>query len=184
VFAPFSKMSADHDYNPAGEWSVAAVHERYLRYAHALGVKPRDLAPRTHQAASGSWTYPIVDRVVEGVRAGDLACVELAVEFIESAAHQPFGRILHANVARALRAAALTPVQVERLRQRILEMLVLGHVPHEYHEYSKLLRKIGLGPQWPDVLARVDRGNRYVMRYVNYFERHCAEKEPRGRTRG
>jgi hypothetical protein len=184
AFDPYSKMSADHDYNPAGEWSAVAAKERYLRYAAALGLEPRNLAPRTHRAASGSRTYPIVDRVVEGIRAGDLACVELGVEFIESAARQPFGRILHANVARAVRGAVVTPVQVGRLRHRILEMLVLGQVPHEYHEYAKLLRRIGLGPQWPEVQARVNRENRYVMRYVNYFERHCAEKEPRRRTRG
>ena len=50
-------------------------------------------------------------------------------------------------------------------------MLVAGQVPHEYHEYAKLLRRIGLGETWAAARSRVDEGNPYVMRYVNYFDR-------------
>lgn len=50
-------------------------------------------------------------------------------------------------------------------------MLVAGQVPHEYHEYAKLLRRIGLGEAWAAARLRVDEGNPYVMRYVNYFDR-------------
>jgi hypothetical protein len=40
-----------------------------------------------------------------------------------------------------------------------------------YHEYAKLLRRIGLGEAWASTRQRVDEGNPYVMRYVNYFDR-------------
>jgi len=52
-------------------------------------------------------------------------------------------------------------------------MLVEGQVPHEYHEYAKLLRKVGMGPGWTPAAAIVNRSNPYVMRYVAYFERHA-----------
>jgi hypothetical protein len=53
-------------------------------------------------------------------------------------------------------------------------MLVAGQVPHEYREYAKLLRRIGRGEGWAAARQRVDEGNRYVMRYVSYFERFGA----------
>ena len=112
-----------------------------------------------------------MEPVIEGIRDGDPACVELGVEFIESTHRQPFGRILHARVARALRQAALNPEHIARLRARILAMLVSGQVPHEYHDYAKLLRRIGLGEGWMAAREQVDESNTYVMRYVQYFER-------------
>ena len=112
-----------------------------------------------------------MDAVADGIKAGDPACVDLGVEFVESAQKQPFGRILHAKVARALRQSSLTEEHVARLRVRILAMLLAGQVPHEYHEYTKLLRRIGLGDGWADARSQVDETNPYVMRSVNYFDR-------------
>ena len=93
------------------------------------------------------------------------------MEFIESGHKQPFGRILHAKVARALRQVELETAHITRLRARILSMLVAGQVPHEYREYAKLLRRIGLGDAWASARQRVDENNRFVMRYVAYFDR-------------
>jgi hypothetical protein len=81
------------------------------------------------------------------------------------------GRTLHAKVARALRQTPLRAEQITRLRARILSMLVGGQVPHEYREYAKLLRRIGLGEAWASTRQMVDERNRYVMRYVNYLDR-------------
>jgi hypothetical protein len=112
-------------------------------------------------------------KVIAGIEAGDRACTELGVEFIERAGKQPFGRVLHANAARALRRAALNAPQIDRLRARILGMLVRSVVPREFREYAKLLRRIGVGPDWQKVAIEVDRENPYVMRYVRYFETHA-----------
>ena len=161
------------DYNGTGEWSAEAVRQRYLVYCERHGqTMPRDLQPQVHVEGDTRWIYPIMEAVTNGIRDGDPACVELGVEFIESAHKQPFGRILHAKVARVLRPAALRPEHITRLRARILAMLVSGQVPHEYHDYAKLLRRIGLGDGWAAARARVDESNPYVMRHVNYFERH------------
>jgi hypothetical protein len=171
-------MTEIHDYNGTEEWSGAAIRERYLQLARAMGqTQGRDLTPREHSEDSTRWVYPVMDEVIDGIKAGDLACVELGVQFIERAGKQAFGRILHANTARALRRATLSPTQIERLRSRILDMLVKAQVPHEYREYAKLLRRIGIGSRWPRISAAVDRANPYVMRYVQYFERHAKQDE-------
>jgi hypothetical protein len=163
------------DYNGTGEWSAEAVRRRYVDHCRRYGQDVlRDLQPRLHVEGDTRWIYPIMDAVTDGIGGGDPACVELGVEFIESAHKQPFGRILHAKVARALRQAASTlrPHHITRLRARILAMLVSGQVPHEYRDYAKLLRRIGVGDGWAAARERVDESNAYVMRYVNYFERH------------
>jgi len=111
-----------------------------------------------------------MEGVISGIERGDLACIELGVEFVESGHQQPFGRILHSNAARALRRATLSSAQVDRLRRRILAMLVAGQVPHEFKQYAKLLRRLGLGEAWEQAKTQIDRSNPYVMRYARYFE--------------
>ena len=160
------------DFNPIGHWSADAVHQRYLRNCERHGQRHiRELKCQEHVEGTVRWVYPILDSVVDGIKAADPACIDLGVEFIESGHKQPYGRILHARVARALRQAPLTRGHIARLRARILTMLLAGQVPHEYHEYAKLLRRIGLGEAWASTRQRVDETNRYVMRYVQYFER-------------
>ena len=164
------------DYNGTGEWAVEAVTQRYEAYSkrHRQATL-RDLKPHEHREGDVRWVHPIMEAVADGIKAGDAACVDLGVEFIENAQKQPFGRILHAKVARSLRqtSLSLTAEHVTRLRARILAMLVAGQVPHEYREYAKLLRRIGLGDGWAHARGRVDETNPYVMRYVNYFDRHA-----------
>lgn len=163
------------DYNGIAEWSAPSIQERYGRYARELGLSEfRDIAPREHVQGNIRWVYPIMDEVIKGIKAQDPACIDIGVEFIEHGPKQPFGRILHSNTARALRQhrASLSNAQIERLRRRILGMLVDGEVPHEYKEYAKLLKRIGVGPDWPDVLGSVDRANPYVLRYVTYLADH------------
>ena len=159
------------DYNGPGEWSADAIRKRYHEYCRRFKqTEATTLAAREHRKGDILWRYPVMDAVVDGIKAGDRACVELGVEFVESGHKQPFGRILHANVARALKRSALNRDQVGRLRRRILHMLVVGQVPHEYRAFANLLRHIGLGPSWPEQRRLVDESNKYVMRYVRYFE--------------
>jgi hypothetical protein len=48
-------------------------------------------------------------------------------------------------------------------------MLVAGQVPHEFREFARLLRKIGVGERWESVRQRLDRSNPYVMRFDDYL---------------
>jgi hypothetical protein len=169
------------DYNGPGDWDLESVQRRYLEHARKLGIQGvSDLAPKEHAEGGVRRVYPVMDEVIRGIEQGDAACIELGVEFVESGHKQPFGRLLHSNTARALRRAPLTPEQAARLRARILGMLVAGHVPHEFKQYAKLLRRIGLGQPWEAVRGQVDQANPYVMKYVRYFEA-CALAESRGR---
>jgi hypothetical protein len=165
-----------NDYNGPGEWSVEGVQRRYAEAARRIGqTQLRDLRPAVHSLPGQTWIYPVIEAVIAGAKEGDAAAIEVAAQFVESGHRQAFGRILHANAARALRQARLTPDQKQRLRQRILGMLMAGDVPHEFHAYVRLLRKIGLDETWPEVRARVDECNRYVMRHVHYLEKHASQ---------
>ncbi|MEL7085863.1 MAG: hypothetical protein AAGE92_01475 [Cyanobacteria bacterium P01_G01_bin.4] len=163
------------DYNGTGIWSASAIIERYSTYAKLLGVEePRTIKPSETVSKNGAvkWVYPVMDAIVAGIREGDRACVEIGVEFIEHCQKQPFGRLLHSNTARVLRQQRhlLTGGQINRLRNRILQMLLDEQIPHEYKEYSKLLKRIGFGAHWEAVQAAANRDNRYVRRYLDYFE--------------
>ncbi|MBM4298033.1 MAG: hypothetical protein FJ143_09870 [Deltaproteobacteria bacterium] len=118
-----------------------------------------------------------MDQVVEGIRDGDLACIVIGVEFIEEDRKFPFGAILKARVARALRQVALPKSLANRIRKRVVDMLIVGNVPREYREYVRLLRKVGFNDLWPRLQANVPRDNKYVMRYFDYL-RAIHERAP------
>jgi hypothetical protein len=108
------------NYNGNGFWSVDAVLKRYADYARRFAVtSPLDLTPLIHSSDQGKWIYPVMDRVIEDIEQGDLACAEIGVEFIEESDSFAFGRILKSNTARALRRTTLTDEQKERIRKRL-----------------------------------------------------------------
>jgi hypothetical protein len=164
------------DYNGAGAWSRDAIVERYRAYRRQLGLSESELVPHEHMERDVKWVYPMMDKVIPLAESGDPAAVRLCVEFIEDDSFMPFGRILKANAARALRRAELTPEQAERLRHHIVGLLLAGAVRREFREYAKLLRRIGLGHWWPEIESRIDRENRYAMRYFTYLQRQVAVK--------
>src|SRR5262249_39949375 len=115
------------------------------------------------------WVYPVMECVIEGIKAGDPACSVIGVEFIEEDGKFPFGAILKARTARALKRAALSQSLIVRIRRRIAAMLEVGNTPREYREYVKLLRKVGFSEIWPKIEASAPRDNKYAMRYFNYL---------------
>lgn len=168
------------DYNGSGRWTLDAVLQRYELYARRYHViPPRNIKPPVTDDAGVRRIYPAMECVIEGIEEGDPACAEIGVEFIQESASFPFGRILKANTARALRRAALTPEQKWLIRKRIVEMLCSGYLPREYQEYAKLARKIGLA-EWLALLERdADLDNVRVRKYYSYFKEHAAHD---GRT--
>ena len=154
------------DYNGEGRWSRAEILARYARYAVDLGIVPRDLSPMEHSERGRHWVYPVMEKVIAGIEAGDPACVRLGIEFIEEDAKFTFGKILKSNTARALRRASLSDEQRGRVRRRVFSMLRAGHLPHEFREYAKLVKKIGfeaadLGDV-PGTSPRVSRFRSYL----------------------
>jgi hypothetical protein len=166
------------DYNGTGSWSGDGILRRYTRYARVFGMTAlSDLTPQEHGQGATRWIYPVMERVIEAIEHGDSAAVQIGVEFIEEDQRFPFGKVLKSNTARALRRAPLTPDQAERIRKRVIRMLLDGSVPREYREYAKLLRRIGIGSAWSQVEERVNRDNPYVMRYYRYFKQHVIGPE-------
>ncbi len=162
------------DYNKTGFWSVEEVRNRYAAYVKKYDIAaPNDLTPTTHTQNNKQWIYPVMDRVIEGIEQGDLACAEIGVEFIEENASFPFGMTLKYNTARALRRSALTDSQKERIRKRVVEMLRVGYLPREYRQYAKLARKIGLGTALTDLKQELPMDNPWVQQYYNYFQEHA-----------
>ncbi|MFO1473260.1 MAG: hypothetical protein U1F20_01420 [Lysobacterales bacterium] len=158
------------DYNGKGPWSVKAVQERYVELCGRLDVQtPRELLPRTYKRPEATWIYPIMERVIEGIKAGDPACSTLGVEFIEQDSTFPFGRTLKSNAARALKSAELSQALKTRIRRRVAAMLAAGNTPREFKEYARLLRKIGFEELWPRMAASAPVGNKYAMRHFAYF---------------
>jgi hypothetical protein len=158
------------DYNGTGQWSAAAVLDRYRDYCLELGLTPTGkLTLREHIEKNVRWIFPVMDSVIEGIESGDRACIALGVDFIEEDQRFPFGRILKANAARALRRVQLDAKQTARVRRRVVEMLVCGNVPREFKQYAKLFRHVGVGDCWPEIERRVPRENRYVMRWFSYL---------------
>jgi len=112
-----------------------------------------------------------MEKIINLIEAGDKAAIEIGIEFIQEDDYFVFGRILKSNTARALRRASLMPEQQARIRERLVGMMLSGRVPHEWREYKRLLRHVGLGSLWPVLENGVDRENEYVMRYYNYLDR-------------
>jgi hypothetical protein len=159
------------DYNGEGRWSKDEIIRRYSEYCRELDVQsPIDLLPVEHVEGETRWIYPVMDKVIAGIEQGDAACRRIGMEFIEEDRKFTFGKILKSNTARALRRTQLTPVEQNRIRRRLVDMLLQGNVPHEYKQYAKLLKRIGVGPYWDEIESRIDQSNQYVMRYYKYLK--------------
>lgn len=166
-----------HDYNGIGPWSAAGITSRYREYAKLFCVASEaNLVPVTTAQGDTRWVYPVMDKVIDGIEAGDPACAELGIDFISESGSFSFGMRLKSNTARALRRATLNDQQRERIRTRVVQMLVEGYVPKEYREYAKLLRKIGIGPHRAE-LQRANTRNPSVAKYIKYLEAACKSED-------
>ena len=159
------------DYNGEGRWSKDEIMHRYLQYCKELKVpNPMDLTPVESTKGDTRWVYPVMENVIAGIELGDPACRRIGIEFIEEDRKFTFGKILKSNTARALRRSQLTTEEQHRIRRRLVEMLLAGNVPHEYKQYAKLLKRIGVGQYWDEIESRINHSNEYVMRYFNYLK--------------
>ncbi len=158
------------DYNGQGDWSSDAILKRYTLYCKQLQINESiDLTPRTLVQGDREWIWPAMDIIIKGIEKGDIACKQIGIEFIEQDQKFSFGKILKSNTARALRRTKLEEEDKKRIRQRLVSMLLAGNVPHEYKEYAKLLKKVGLENYRESLGENVNKENQYVMKYFNYL---------------
>lgn len=167
------------DYNGKDKWSMEQINFRYNNYCKQLKINtPFNITPRTYKntGAKKIWIYPVIEKIIEGIEQGDRVCKIIGTELVEENNTMLFGRVLKSNTARALRRTDLDFNLQERLRRRIIFMLIDGNVPREYREYAKLLRKIGIDREdWRVIERHFPQDNPYTMRYYQYFKEylHC-----------
>ncbi len=158
------------DYNGQEDWSSDAILQRYTLYCKQLQVNESvDLTPKTLVQGDKKWIWPVMEIVIEGIENGEIACKLIGIEFIEQDRKFSFGKILKSNTARALRRTNLEEEDKKRIRRRLVSMLLTGNVPHEYKEYAKLLKKVGLENYRENLEESINRSNQYVMKYFNYL---------------
>jgi hypothetical protein len=170
-----SNQMAGMDYNGVGEWSADAVIRRYEAYCEQFGLPMRRLLQAKVSGVDyDRRVWPIMGAVNDGIKQDDPACTEIGIDFICESKGFPFGMTLKSQTARALRKATLTPRQLDRIRARLVEMLVSAYLPQEYRFYVRLFRRTGLGTYKQQLLELVPRGFR-MERYVNYVHVLAAE---------
>jgi hypothetical protein len=155
------------DYNGQGRWSAAEITSRYKKYAAEAGITPLDMSAEVITDRKFRRVYPVMTKIIEGIKSNDPACIRIGIEFIEEDQSFPFGRSLKSDTARALRSAQLTPDQGQRILQRVFDMLERGYIPHEYRYYARLARNIGYKEK---DLPLIDRKRAYVVRWYKYFQ--------------
>jgi len=158
------------DLDGQDEWSLEAVRRRYLAYSRCLGVSNQlgGLAAQTLKRESSDWTMPILQQVLDGVAAGDAACVQIAVDLVCSDARLPFGKIFKDRASDILRRSSLSFLQCELLRTHAIARLRSGFVPPEFKRFARLIRQIGLAEHRQALEELVPAGPR-IAGYRNYL---------------
>lgn len=77
-----------------------------------------------------------------GARAGDTACVEIAIRFIELDYFGSYSGFIKERLARALKPEYLADHQKRRLAQHFSELAEKRQFLKEYREYAKLQKRI------------------------------------------
>jgi hypothetical protein len=150
-------------------WTVEELRRRYDRYCHLFNVDPRPLPSGDDWPSRRGLVVSFMDAFIQGMKEGDIACAEIGIELIEQDAGFAFGRIMKANAARALARCALTEDQKERIRARVVEMLIRGFMPHEFRDYARLLRRIGLAGHRERLERTFDPADPWAAWYVRYL---------------
>ncbi|HEX2136038.1 MAG TPA: hypothetical protein VHG30_09070 [Microvirga sp.] len=99
------------DLDGTGRWAPDALRQRYRQYCPFFRVPPRPLPTGDDWASRRGLIAPLINAVIEGMKAGDLACAEIGIGLIEEDGGFASGRILKANTARALRRCPLSESQ-------------------------------------------------------------------------
>ena len=118
--------------------AVIAAH-RDLGGTFDLAGKPRAAMERGATSFRAIW-YNLAD----GARAGDCACIALAVDFIEERHIVSYSGYARTRMAHALRHATLSAHQRERLSNHFLSLLERGDKTPEFSAYLKL---------WPCIIT-------------------------------
>ena len=81
-------------------------------------------------------------RVADGVRAGDAACLEIAIRYIELNYIGSYSGFIRAKLARRLVNAAFDERQKRRLNDHFFQLVTTSNYSEEFAGYKRIWRKI------------------------------------------
>jgi hypothetical protein len=81
-------------------------------------------------------------RVAEGVLEGDLACIEIAIRYIELNYFGSYSGFIRERLARCLKNQELTNSQIERLKTHFQKLIDIKMCFDEFREYKKLRQRL------------------------------------------
>jgi hypothetical protein len=130
---------------PSG-WSandLVAEHSRLggvddISVGRIAGPRPDWLPQRSEWLRYRETLY----RISDGVTSGDLACIELAVRFIELRYIGSYSGFIREKLARRLRSATINSEQRLRLHNHFRMLVLRGERTQEFRDYMKLWRTL------------------------------------------
>ena len=134
---------------------LGGVHD--ISVGRIAGPRPDWLPQRSEWLRYRETLY----RIADGVSHGDLACIELAVRFIELRYIGSYSGFIREKLARRLRWAEINPDQRLRLHRHLRMLVLRGERTQEFRDYIKLWRVLITGEEREEVLlsVREQRGN-------------------------
>lgn len=126
-------------------WGCEAIIAEHQRLGGTFDIAG---TPRQPPFPDGVVHHRLWYNLADGARAGDAACIELAVRFIEERFIVSYSGYARARLARVLKRAPLSPEQKRRLSTHFLTLLKEGERCHEFESHVSL---------WPVVINDADR---------------------------
>jgi hypothetical protein len=105
--------------------------------------EPREPGAPSWMPERKAWLYyrATMYRLADGVRAGDAACAELAIRYIELNYIGSYSGFIRSKLARSLVNAALDARQKRRLNDHFYELVVTSRYSEEFANYIRVWRR-------------------------------------------
>ena len=98
----------------------------------------------------------VLYEVARGIAAGDPACIELAVRFIELRSIGSYSGFIRERLARRLANAQLNEAQKSRLHRHFEKLVLAQERTQEFRAYAKVWRRIITSTQRTELFVRLE----------------------------
>lgn len=170
------------DYNNSRTFSFDVVVARYAEFCRRRGVKePIQFVPRKIGGPDKFYVYPVWNDVINGIRQGDPACVDLGIWCLSVVEPIPFGPCIRGGVVRELIRGELRDDQKGEIRQVVTRLLVGRHPLAPFKRLGRLFIATDPREEDFDAFLEADGDDRWVARRKAHMRmRKCWWLEARG----
>ena len=125
-------------------------------------AEPREPGAPGWMPERKAWLYyrSTMYRIADGVRAGDAACAELAIRYIELNYIGSYSGFIRVKLARSLVNAPLDTQQKRRLNDHFYELVITRNYSEEFSNYIRVWRKIITDKMLVDLKSYGDKKQR------------------------